>query len=170
MSAAPAFEIVELTLAEVDRVEALWKSMVAHHREVVDGAFPVRDEEGAWQRRRAEYVEWLSSGDGTIIAAVPAADHDGAPLGYAALLPNPVGATWDLGDSVGEVESLVVAPEARGKGIGGALLEAARERFRQQGFEYWSVAVVEANVAAVKLYERAGMGPYYRQLLGRLEP
>jgi ribosomal protein S18 acetylase RimI-like enzyme len=158
-----------LTLAEVDRVEALWKSMVGHHREVVDGAFPVRDAEGAWQRRRLEYVEWLSSGEGTILAAVPAADTGSAPLGYAALLPNAVGATWELGDRIGEVESLVVAPTARGEGIGGALLEAAREHFRRQGFEYWSVAVVEANVAAAALYERAGMGPYYRQLLGRVD-
>ena len=38
--------------------------MVAHHREVAAGAFPVRDEEAAWQLRRAEYVDWLSSGEG----------------------------------------------------------------------------------------------------------
>ena len=104
--------------------------MVAHHREVVAGAFPVRDAEAAWQRRRAEYV----------------------------------------GDRVGEIESLAVAPEARGKGIGTALLGAARERFRDQGIEWWSVAVVEANEGAVKMYEQAGFGPYYRHLLGRIKP
>lgn len=161
-------EIVELTLAEVDRVESLWKSMVSHHREVVDGAFPVRDEEDAWRRRRAEYVDWLSSGEGTMLAAVPKGEPDAAPLGYAVLLPNPVGATWDFGGRVGEVESLAVAPEARGRGIGTALLDAARERFRAQGIEWWSVAVVEANEGAAELYERAGLGPYYRHLLGRL--
>jgi ribosomal protein S18 acetylase RimI-like enzyme len=170
MSDAPGFEIVDLTLAEVDRVEPLWKSMVAHHREVVDGAFPVRDEEAAWQLRRAEYVDWLSSGDGTMLAALPAGEPGAEPLGYAALLPNPVGATWDLGGQVGEIESLVVAPAARGRGIGTALIEAARERFRAQGLEYWSVAVVEANEGAAELYERAGFRGYYRHLLGRLEP
>jgi ribosomal protein S18 acetylase RimI-like enzyme len=169
MDEEPQIEIVELTLAEVDRVELLWKSMVAHHREVVAGAFPVRDEEAAWQLRRAEYVDWLSSGDGTMLAAVPAGETGAAPLGYAALMPNPVGPTWDLGGQVGEIESLVVAPEARGRGIGTALIEAARERFRARGLAYWSVAVVEANAGAVELYERAGFNPYYRQLLGRLD-
>ena len=81
-------------------------------------------------------------------------------------MPSPVGATWDLGERIGEVESLSVAPEARGHGVGSALLEAARERFIAQGLEYWSVAVVEENRGAVALYERAGFGPYYRQLLG----
>ncbi len=157
-------------MAEVDRVEFLWKAMVAHHRAVVGDSWPVRDEQGAWERRRAEYVDWLSSGEGRMLAALPTGDPDGAPLGYAVLLPNPVGATWDLGEQVGEIESLSVAPEARGRGVGTALLGAAREHFREQGIEFWSVAVVEANEGAVKLYERAGFGPYYRHLLGRIGP
>lgn len=168
MGDAPDFEIVDLTLAEVDRVEPLWKSMVAHHQQIVGEDWPVRDEEGAWQRRRVDYVDWLSAGDGTMLAAVPRDDPRATPLGYAVLLPNPAGATWDLGDRVGEIESLAVAPEARGRGVGTALLDAARERFRSQGIEFWSVAVVEANRSAIELYERAGFGPYYRHLLGRL--
>lgn len=169
MSAAPEFEITALTLADVDRVEPLWKAMVAHHREVVDGAWPVRDEQSAWERRRAEYVDWLSSGEGTMLAAVAAADKEGPPLGYAMLLPNPVGATWDLGERVGEVESLSVDPTARGGGVGSALLDVAREHFRAAGIEFWSVAVVEANEGAVELYERAGFEPYYRNLLARVD-
>jgi ribosomal protein S18 acetylase RimI-like enzyme len=167
---ASRYEIVGLTLIEVDRVEPLWKAMVAHHREVVAGAWPVRDEEAAWQLRRAEYVDWLSSGEGTMLAALPPGQPDAPPIGYAVLLPNPVGATWELGDRVGEIESLAVAPEARGEGVGTALLDAARELFREQGIEFWSVAVVEANEGAIKLYERAGFGRYYRHLLGRIEP
>jgi ribosomal protein S18 acetylase RimI-like enzyme len=167
---APRFEIAELTVAEIDRVEPLWKAMVAHHRAVVGEAWPVRDAQGAWERRRAEYLDWLSSGAGTMLAALPAGDPGGVPLGYAVLLPSPPGATWELGERVGEIESLAVAPGARGQGVGTALLEAARERFRAQGIEFWSVAVVEANEGAVKLYERAGFGPYYRHLLGRIEP
>jgi ribosomal protein S18 acetylase RimI-like enzyme len=144
--------------------------MIAHHREVVAGAFPVRGEEGAWQLRRAEYVDWLSSGDGTMLAAAPAGDPGGALLGYAVLLSHSSGATWDLGDRVGEIESLAVLPGARGVGVGTALLDAARERFRARGCEWWSVAVVEANEGAVELYERSGMGRYYRHLLGRIAP
>jgi ribosomal protein S18 acetylase RimI-like enzyme len=167
---ALAFEITELTLAEVDRVEPLWKAMVAHHQDVVGTAWPVRGEQDAWERRRAEYVDWLSTGEGTMLAALPPGQPDGAPLGYAMLQPSPAGATWDLGERVGEIESLSVAPEARGQGVGTALLEAAREHFRAQGIEFWSVAVVEANEGALRMYERAGFGPYYRSLLGRVGP
>lgn len=144
--------------------------MVSHHREVLHGAWPVRSEEDAWERRRAQYVDWLSSGEGTMLAALASGEPEGAPLGYAMLMPSAVGATWDLGERVGEVESLSVAAEARGRGVGTALLDAARERFREQGMDFWSVGVVEANAGAVSLYERAGFGPYYRQLLGRIEP
>jgi ribosomal protein S18 acetylase RimI-like enzyme len=167
---ARGFEITALTLAEVDRVEPLWKAMVAHHRAVVGDEWPVRGEQDAWERRRAEYVDWLSTGEGTMLAALPAGEPESPPLGYAMLLPNRAGATWDLGERVGEIESLSVAPEARGQGVGTALLDAARERFREQGIVFWSVAVVEANAGAVRLYERAGFGPYYRQLLGRIGP
>ena len=167
---AADLELAELAVAEVDRVEPLWKAMVAHHREVAGDAWPVRDEQSAWERRRAEYVAWLSSGEATMLAAVPAGEPGAAPLGYAVLRPSGVGPTWDLGERVGEVESLSVAPEARGRGVGTALLEAARERFRAQGIEFWSVAVVEANEGAVRMYERAGFRPYYRSLLGRIEP
>ena len=106
--------------------------MVAHHRETVGEVWPVRDEGAAWQRRRAEYLEWVA-GEGTMLAAVPAGDPAAAPLGYAVLMPSPVGATWDLGERIGEVESLSVAPEARGRGVGSALLDAAREHFLAAG-------------------------------------
>jgi ribosomal protein S18 acetylase RimI-like enzyme len=167
VSSGPGFEIVPLAVDEVDRVELLWKAMVAHHREAVGEVWPVRDAEDAWRRRRSQYLEWVA-GEGTMLAAVPAGDPAGPPLGYAMLMPSPVGATWDLGERIGEVESLSVAPEARGRGLGSALLEAARQHFVAAGFEFWSVAVVEENRGAVALYERAGFEPYYRQMLGRL--
>jgi len=47
-------------------------------------------------------------------------------------------------------------------------MDAGRDLLRARGARYWSVAVVEANTAAVRLYERAGFRPYYRNLLGSL--
>jgi GNAT superfamily N-acetyltransferase len=49
------------------------------------------------------------------------------------------------------------------------LIGAARERLRAEGIRHWSVAVVEANAAAVRLYEREGFRPYYRHLLAPLD-
>jgi ribosomal protein S18 acetylase RimI-like enzyme len=165
---APAFQIVELGVDEIDRVEALWGEMVAFHREVVEGAWPVRPAAEAWARRRPQYVGWLTEGDGRMFAAVPASDAAGEALGYAVVVTNPPGPTWDLGERAGELESLVVAAAARGAGVGTALIERCREALREAGVEYWTVGVVEVNAGATRLYERAGFGPYYRQLGGRV--
>jgi ribosomal protein S18 acetylase RimI-like enzyme len=165
---APAFQIIELGVSEVDRVEALWKEMVEAHREVIDGQLPVRAGEEAWERRRPQYVSWLEDGSGRMFAAVPAADPGAAALGYAVLVTEPPGPTWEMGERTGDLQSLVVAAEARGAGIGTALIEACRDALRSAGVEYWTVAVVEANERAARLYERAGFRPFYRNLAGRV--
>ncbi|MBS1879008.1 MAG: GNAT family N-acetyltransferase [Actinobacteria bacterium] len=113
-------------------------------------------------------MDWLGSGEGTMLAAVPAGDPEAALLGYAVLRSHPAGPSWDVGELVGEIETLAVLPAARGRGVGSALLDAGRERFRGEGLEWWSVAVVEANSGAVALYRHAGFEPYYRNLLGRI--
>jgi GNAT superfamily N-acetyltransferase len=56
--------IVETVGVEgIDRVEPLWRAMVDHHREVVGREIPVRPTDATWPLRRAQYDEWLSSGD-----------------------------------------------------------------------------------------------------------
>jgi ribosomal protein S18 acetylase RimI-like enzyme len=162
-----AFQIVELSVDEVDRVEALWIEMVDFHREVVEGAWPVRPGADAWARRRPQYVEWLTGGSGRMFAAVPAPDA-GEPRGYAVIVTEPPGPTWAMGERTGELESLVVAATARGAGIGTALVERCRDALREDGVEYWTVSVVEVNEGATRLYERAGFRPFYRDLAARL--
>ncbi|MDQ3427100.1 MAG: hypothetical protein M3477_04650, partial [Gemmatimonadota bacterium] len=52
-----------------------------------------------------------------LLAAVPAGEPGGVPLGYAMLVVGPSGPTWDLGELTGELESLAVAEDARGCGV-----------------------------------------------------
>jgi ribosomal protein S18 acetylase RimI-like enzyme len=165
--------IVPLGVKEVDRVEHLWKAMVAHHRRVGDGDWPVRSDEDAWSVRRKEYVEWLGGEaegeEARMLAAVRRDDPTGAPDGYAVLTIGRPGATWELGERTGELESLAVADEVRGQGIGTLLIDACRELLRAEGVAYWAVAVVEANEEATALYERAGFRPCYRNLLAEID-
>ncbi|MGV1049869.1 MAG: hypothetical protein ACOYD4_15250 [Solirubrobacterales bacterium] len=76
-------QIVLLGAREVDRVEHLWKAMVAHHRQVVGEEVPVRSDEEAWQWRRQQYVEWLSGEEegeeARMLAAVRAEDPTATP-------------------------------------------------------------------------------------------
>ncbi len=156
--------IVETAGVEgIDRVEPLWRSMVEHHRGLMNGAVPVRETDATWPMRRAQYEEWLGSGDGVLLLAVTSAGAE--PDGYACVRTSAPGPTFDLGERIGELESLAVAEGARGAGLGSLLIGAAREWVRAQGVAYWSVSVVDANAGALSLYEREGFGPFWRALI-----
>jgi len=157
--------VAELQVGEIDRVAHLFKELVEFHGEVVKGAWPVRTPEEAWALRRRQYLEWLGKGSARMFAAVPA---DGEPLGYAVLSVKPAMASWDVGSRVGELETLAVAETARGRGIGTMLIEACREKLRAEGIRHWAVGVVEVNEDAIRLYERFGFRPYYREMLGEV--
>ncbi|MET8243380.1 GNAT family N-acetyltransferase [Streptomyces sp. NPDC005202] len=57
---------------------------------------------------------------------------------------------------VRQIRGLAVAEEARGKGVGRALLRAAVEEVRRQGARRISLRVLGHNTAARKLYESEG--------------
>jgi ribosomal protein S18 acetylase RimI-like enzyme len=54
------------------------------------------------------------------------------------------------------INVIAVYPDYRRRGLGGRLLELAREQAEARGFSQLSLAVFEENAAAVRLYERAG--------------
>lgn len=161
--------IIEGDTSSLVLVGPLFEAMVDHHRRVAGLEWPVRDRALAWERRRHEYVDWLGSGNGWLLLAVtPGLQPLREALGYAFVRVHEPGASWQLGDEVGELESLSVSEAARGHGIGTMLIDHARALLRARGMRYWSVAVVESNLDAVRLYEREGFRPYYRQLLGEV--
>jgi GNAT superfamily N-acetyltransferase len=160
--------IIELGVGDVDLVEGLWKEMVVHHQEVAGDVFPGRDPEAAWQRRRAQYVCWLEGGEGQLFL-VPGEGAVEAPLAYACLRVGPPPSTWDLGDVVGDLESLCVATTARGMGIGTELIGHCRERARGLGARWWTVTAIAANRRAIDLYEREGFRPYSENLIAPIE-
>jgi ribosomal protein S18 acetylase RimI-like enzyme len=87
------------------------------------------------------------------------------PDGYACVRTSVPGPTFDLGERIGELESLAVAEHARGAGVGSLLIGAARERMREAGVTHWVVSVVDANAGAVRLYEREGFAAFARILI-----
>lgn len=97
-----------------------------------------------------------------LLAAVPADEPGGTPLGYAMLVIGPSGPTWDLGELTGEIESLAVAEDARGCGVGGALIAAARATLRERGVLHWHVGVVGANAGDHHAVRTRGLPPLLR--------
>lgn len=68
----------------------------------------------------------------------------------------------------GHVRNLVVAPEARGDGIGVELMRAAARALRAGGAGEWHLNVKCDNTAAIKLYEKLGMRVEHRSSVLRL--
>lgn len=67
---------------------------------------------------------------------------------------------------VGYVFYLAVAPDRRGRGLGGALLDDALELFRRDGAEVVYGAVEEDNEASLRLFRSRGFRPVARKELG----
>jgi ribosomal-protein-alanine N-acetyltransferase len=76
-----------------------------------------------------------------------ACDADGAVVGYVA--------AWFVAGE-GEVANIAVAPSARGRGIGAALLDAVIAAGRDAGAESLYLDVRESNAAARSLYASRG--------------
>jgi ribosomal-protein-alanine N-acetyltransferase len=56
-----------------------------------------------------------------------------------------------------ELESVAVAPEVRGSGLGSALISAVTAWAREHGADRIELEVRASNVRAIRLYERAGL-------------
>ena len=75
--------------------------------------------------------------------------YDGAPAGI-------VSGTHPDENGQAELISMWVAPLARGKGIGEALVDALVRWAKAQGAEHVALDVREGNERAIRLYERCG--------------
>lgn len=76
-----------------------------------------------------------------------AAEADGRLVGYAAC--------WTVFDQ-SELGNVAVAEEARGMGIGGALVDAVVERVKERGAHECFLEVRESNVVAQGVYRERG--------------
>ena len=71
----------------------------------------------------------------------------------------PIGlASWriDPGEAAAEVRVLVVSADARGQGVGRALIDAAADALREAGARRAWLVTTNDNLAALALYQKAG--------------
>jgi GNAT superfamily N-acetyltransferase len=151
-----------IRLAGVDRVDELrplWLQLHHHHARV-SRVQPFVDDETSWERRRRSYVDLFERGGFALIA-----EDDGGMAGYATVVIHQGGDdSWSLHERWGEVWTLVVDERRRGRGIGGALLDAVDAELAARGVHDLMIGVMEGNDGARRLYERRGLVPGWLQL------
>lgn len=160
-------QIERLDPTRLDDLRSLWLALYAHHAadDPLSAIAALNSDEHSWRVRRAEYSTWLAEPAGFGFVAT-----NGTPVGYAVGRTRRVDGSWDLGTTIGSLETLVVAAEHRGRGIGRALLAAARRRFAELGAERYEIAVVTTNDSARRFYERAGGRSFLEILVAPSEP
>lgn len=92
-------------------------------------------------------VEQMAQADTTLFVA---RDASGATLGMGALRRH---------EGVGEVKRMFVKPDARGLGVGGAILERIEALARQEGLARVVLETGSNFDAAKRVYERGGFQP-----------
>jgi ribosomal protein S18 acetylase RimI-like enzyme len=139
----------------LDRLEPLWLALHDHHQAVAPPAV-YQPGERSWRARRAAYAQWLAAPGSFVLVA----ERGGSLLGYAlvAVRPGPDD-TWASGDRLAELETLSVAPEVRGQGIGSRLLDAVDAELARLGIGDLFIAALVGNEGAIRLYERRGLRP-----------
>jgi ribosomal protein S18 acetylase RimI-like enzyme len=159
-------EIIRGDASRLDEVGPLFKAMHEHHRSGRAQMLPFRPSVDAWERRRSHYARLLESGRGHLLLA----EEGGRAIGYAMVSVGGGQATLATSDRVAELESLSVAEDERGRGVGRALMDAAYAVIRELGIGEVMLYVVDGNDGATRFYERLGMRPYLHVMLGRVPP
>jgi len=160
---------VRIVRAGVDRLpdlEPITRSLHRHHARVdprIPG-IPPRDEDAWWAIRSSRYLAWLAEEDAFLLLA----EHDGVPLGYALVTFHDTDDSHATGERFAELQSLAVVDEARGDGIGTALLHEVYRHVRAAGAEEMVIGVLATNEPAMRLYEREGFRPWVVLTLGKV--
>jgi ribosomal-protein-alanine N-acetyltransferase len=98
---------------------------------------------------RLEYERCLASSDsGSFMRAAFVADAGEEVVGFS---------VGKLVAGVCELESMAVACEVRGQGIGATLVSAVTDWARAHGADRIELEVRASNTRAIRLYERAGL-------------
>lgn len=155
--------IEQLNPAAIETVKPLWLALQAHHGSVTTDWEPLREPEDSWHRRRGDYIRWLQEPDAFCLVAYR--DHEA--VGYALVTVNEGSPTWQA-PRFGYVETLSVAPDARGAGIGKGLLDAVEAHLATLDVFRIELTVVARNADARRFYAREGYEEAFVQVVKRV--
>lgn len=110
----------------LDRLRPLWLCLHRHHQMIAPNLGPYVDDDTSWTMRRRFYADCLSHKGSFALSAYSKEDLVGYALVRVEATSTMWSDTWVTGDRTAEIETLVVAPDQRGQGIGAVLLDRNR--------------------------------------------
>jgi ribosomal protein S18 acetylase RimI-like enzyme len=150
---------------DLDRLEPLWLSVHHRHAESMPELAPYVDDATTWAERRALYAELLAKPDTVLLLAGAGDALVGYGLAHVMRADESwVADTWVTGPRIGEIESLAVVAEHRGRGLGTELLDRLERELRAQGVTDLVIGVLPGNDGAIRMYARRGYRPTWMYL------
>ncbi|AUX08003.1 sporulation regulator-like protein [Halalkaliarchaeum desulfuricum] len=154
------------TLSEVDLLADWWVELAAEQRAYDSHLFS--------EANRDLIREVIGRGvvAGTVLVARPEGDEPATedleePLGFVMFSMETGRYRQDVARGI--VDNLYVRPEARNRGVGSQLLEAAEGTLREAGAEAVSLDAMAENEGARRFYRRHGYRPHRIEFEKRLE-
>jgi GNAT superfamily N-acetyltransferase len=140
----------------IDRLRPLWLALHAHHQKVAPQLAPYVDDQRSWSVRRELYEEVVTERGFAIVAT-----EDGEDLGYlvGAFEPALWPATFAGAPDVAELETILLRPEWRGRGVGSLLFDEFENRIADAGYTDAVIGVLPGNDVAEALYRSRGFDP-----------
>jgi dTDP-4-amino-4,6-dideoxy-D-galactose acyltransferase len=133
-------EIAVATGGDLPMLEEIASNAHRETRFFLDSRFPTK-------KVADLYREWIRRD--VLAGRVLIATGNGSCLGYVSL-------SMAAGDDGACISLIAVSESARGRGVGGAMLEAALELAKNCGMSRVTVVTQAANVSALRLYQSAG--------------
>jgi ribosomal protein S18 acetylase RimI-like enzyme len=148
---------IDLAGAErIDDLEPVYRSLYEHHVEVSTWRpAPPRGAQEAWRRRRKRYEKTLSDPNGVLLVA----ERDGRVVGaLVGEIEDPADGSdvFAVSTHQAHVHDIAVLPDARGGGIGAALLQGFEALLRERGVDTYGLAVMAGNDEARRFYDAHG--------------
>jgi len=142
--------------SRLDLLRSLWLCLHHHHQSISPSLAPYVSDDVSWQIRRHFYAECLRSEGSFLLMAY----HEEDLIGYALVLVQPTTSmwsdTWLVGKRTAELETIVVAPEWRSKGIGSLLMERVEAELEQLHIGDIIIGALPTNLEVLELYRRRG--------------
>lgn len=144
----------------LDQLEPLWLAVHQQHQISMPNLGPYVDDSRTWSHRWALYASLFDRYDPCLLLARVHDQLIGYGLAYAIPAQDTwLADTWATGTVIGEIESLSVLPNHRGRGVGTRLLNGLHRHLAEAGVRDIILGVLPGNTDAQRLYAHHGYTP-----------